>query len=630
VSAIAGVVRVDGAPVDADAADRLRRATPRPGRDGVDTWREGPAALLRFALRTTPESLAETQPCPLEGDDALIVMDGRLDNRAEILARLGRAAPPAAAPDAQIVLAALVRLGEGVLPELAGDFALAVWRPGARRLFCARSNGGWRPLLWAFDGATFGFATEPRTLVDGMPLERRLNEGFVGEYLALRVTHPTETFWRGVHRLPPGYCLTLEHGEVRTRRWYEGPFEDFTDLSEADHIDRFRELLDQSLVSVHRAAGRVAAQLSGGLDSSTVVSRSLELHRAGRIDASLQPISMRFAGQACDEGAWIEAVEGHTGVRSIPVAPRAFDVAQAADWCRTTLHLPLRPNVLCTDVPLGDLLASQGARVLLTGEGGDDWLSGSHAHWPDLLLRGRWGRLAQETFGRRPDLPLLTNLRAIAAEAVGPVISPARRERLLRPNLVLGTQPLDWLRPEWVARIGLMERSRTGAEAAPAGSFAHRQRYHTSTFPRRHINLDNTLSYVASQGVELRHPLHDQRLVRFFMACDGGVLRRGTEKKHLLREAMRGTLPEMVRTRQTKANMSITILEAVRRRLAERPIEELAGVKLGWIDPAKLRETHETVGAWIEAGASGPTPGNYGVVWNAVSIDLWLEHAFGL
>jgi asparagine synthase (glutamine-hydrolysing) len=321
VSAIAGIVRLDGAPVGEAATQRLVGATQHLGQDGVDAWSEGPAGLVRFALRSTPQSLTETQPCRLGAGGALIVMDGRLDNREEMLARLGSDAPPATSPDAQIVLAALERLGEGALNDFAGDFALAVWRPGARQLFCARSNGGWRPLLWTFDGKRFAFATEPRTLVDGLPLERRLNEGFIGEFLGLRVTSSTDTFWRDVHRLPPGFCLTLANGEVRTRRWYEGPFEDFTDLSEADHIERFKVLLDQSLISAHRAAGGVAAHLSGGLDSSSVVCRSLELHRAGRIGAPLQPISMRFEGEACDEGAWIEAVERHAQVSSVLVAP---------------------------------------------------------------------------------------------------------------------------------------------------------------------------------------------------------------------------------------------------------------------------------------------------------------------
>jgi asparagine synthase (glutamine-hydrolysing) len=628
MSGIAGVVWLDGRAAQPDTLDAMRRATPFLGHGGVDAWCEGPAGLLRFALRTTPESLTETQPCRAAGSDALIVMDGRLDNRAELLARLAPHAPSAAAPDAEIVLAALERLGEAVLNDFAGDFAFAVWRPAQRQLFCARSNGGWRPFLWTFDGRRLAFATEPSTLVLGLGLPRRLNEGFAGEILSMRVTSPADTLWQDVHRLPPGFAVTLQNGEVRTRRWYEGPFEDLTGVSEAEHVERFLALFDQSLIALHRSNGPVAAQLSGGLDSSSVVCRSIELCRGGRIGSALQPISTRYPGEACDEGVWISAVERKTGVSSIH-----FNTSNGgpdpAEWCRSTLQLPLRPNVFCTQQPLPQLLP-EGAQVILTGEGGDDWLAGTHSYWPDLLARGRWGRLADATFGARPDLPAWANLRAIVAEAALPLILPSRRARLRRFNLQFSYETPEWVSPEWSRRVGLADRWRAAPEPPRLNGLGQQQRYYTSTYPRKHVNLDNTLTFVASQGLELRHPFHDQRLVKFFMGCDGGLLRRGLERKHLLRVAMRGVLPEEVRTRTTKANMTGSILTSAKRRLAERPIEALAPVRLGWVDAAYLRRVEEGARAWAAAGFVGRAPGNYSIVWNAIALDLWMEYALGL
>src|SRR6185503_13508877 len=109
---------------------------------------------------------------------------------------------------------------------------------------------------------------------------------------------------------------------------------------------------------------------------------------------------------------------------------------------------------------------------------------------------------------------------------------------------------------------------------------------------RRHVNVDNGLTYAASMGVELRHPLHDIRLTHFLMGAAGGMLRRAGLKKHLLREAMRGTLPEPVRTRTGKANIGPPVIDAVTARLAERPIGDLHCVKLGWVDAAQLEQYH--------------------------------------
>jgi asparagine synthase (glutamine-hydrolysing) len=627
LSAIAGVVRADGRDLDPDLPHRLRAATPFLGREGVDQWREGPAALLRFALRVTPQSLNERQPCQ-HPSGALLVMDGRLDNRLEIAARLGAEAPGDDAPDAALALAALERFSEAALHWFAGDYALALWRPAERRLLLARSPIGWRPLLWSFDGARLGFATEPRTLVEGLAPPRRLNEGFLAEYLSARISSHTDTFWNGVQRLPPGSALELKSGAVRVWRWNEGPFEDLSRLSEPEHVERFRALFDQALADAQRAAGPVAAQLSGGLDSSSVVCRSLELWRAGRL-APVHPISTRYGDPASDEGPWIEAVQQHTGVASQQVKPQPFDAAEAADWCRQTLQLPLRPHTLGVITPAIDAMTRDGRRVLLTGDGGDDGLRGSLAHWPDLARQGRWASLWAET-GSAGATGQAARARLLLSAGVLPALSERRRRRLLGLEASPGEPAPAWLRPEWVRRIGLAQRRRAAPAPPALSSFAQQARFGRFVGPQRHVFADGYLTYAAMRGVELRHPFYDLRLARFLAGAAGGVLRKDGEAKHLLREAMRGTLPEEVRTRRGKAGFANETLAAIDRRLAERAPEDLACVRLGWVDPGGLRETLEAFRAWnaAPAGTGGQLP-PINAVWNAIAADLWLEHAFG-
>jgi asparagine synthase (glutamine-hydrolysing) len=197
-------------------------------------------------------------------------------------------------------------------------------------------------------------------------------------------------------------------------------------------------------------------------------------------------------------------------------------------------------------------------------------------------------------------------------------------------NLPFYDRPPDWLRPEWAREIGLLDRWRAAPTPPPLGGLAQQQRYYASTFPRRHVNFDALLAYVGSQGMELRHPFHDQRLVKFFMGCDGGLLRRGAQKKYLLRQAMLGTLPEVTRARQTKADISAYMWRLAHQHLTQRAIEALAPVRLGWLDAARLRAVDEAVGRWLADGSRGRAPANYAIVWNAVAIDLWLEHAFRL
>jgi asparagine synthase (glutamine-hydrolysing) len=630
MSAIAGAVHVDGrAMSDAVLADMIQASAQR-GFDPVSRWRSDRAGLIRFAHATTPEATGETQPFIDGGSGAAMLFDGRIDNRAELIALLDRDERLRRAPDGQIALALYGRYGDDFVERIVGDFAIALWQPRDRRLLLLRSAGGWRPLLWTFDHRTFAFATEPKALLVGLGLERRLNEGAIGEYLAARFTSRTETFWRGISQLPPGCALALDGDRVREWRWHGGPFEDLSGLSAEEHVERFLTVFDEALISVSRSQTPVTAQLSGGLDSSSVVCRMTELHRGGRIAEQVRAISARFPGQVQDETEWSSAVERHLGIPAEVVGERPFDIEQAARWCAESYQLPLRPNVLDTLANSCVRLRADGRRVLLTGEGGDDWLDGMREHWPDLLLRGRWGALLRDARVR----PGSTHRAVLAAgyHSVMPILSHRHRMRLFHPEFsaARGGVP-DWIRPDWAKRIGLIDRWHAPEMPDGLRGFAQKSRYGAFHPARRHVNMDAPIAYAESHGIEIRHPLHDQRLSRFAMGADGTVLRALGQKRYVLREAMRGTLPEVVRTRTTKASFVGHVVDAAEEYFRRRPPETMACVRLGWVDGKRLAELHEPYRQWRAAGSVAKAPYGHGnAVWFAVATDLWLENAFGL
>ena len=629
MSGIAGLVFASGRPVTADMLDRLAAATPHLGIDGVGRWHDGPAGFVRFALHTTPEATTEAQPHADRASGAVILFDGRLDNRDALREALGPADPGAAAPDCVIVLAAHGRFGDELPQRLVGDYALAIWQPGTRRLFAARSPVGMRPFLWTRQDDFFAFASEPSTLIRGLGLPKRLNEGAIGEHLAARFVTDTETLWDGIYRLPPGHALCVDDGRVRSWCWNAGPFADHMDLSESEHVEQFRALFDQALIATTRSERPVAAQLSGGLDSSAVVCRVDQLVRDGRIGAMVEAVSARYPGEICDEGEWIAEVEAQCGIRSTMVEGAPFDAMKAATWCAQTLHLPLRPNTAGTVESVCRHLNDRGLRVALTGEGGDDWLAGSRAHWPDLFRRGRWGGLASEAgaAGAGWGRPVRAT-RAILAGAVGPLLSRSRRERLLRPHLDFSQDTPPWLSADWARRIDLADRWADAPRPPALGSFSQTQRYRVYSLARRHINMDNVFSYAASRGIEFRHPFHDLRLTRFLIGAAGDMLRRGDSKKYLLREAMRDVLPERIRQRTDKANISAPIIDAVTERLEKRPFRDMHGVRNGWVDAAVLEQIQAEHLVWRGAGGGAPPMSAYAAVWNMVATDMWLEYAF--
>lgn len=634
MSGLAGCLMLDDAPFDCGFLARAAAATPYLGPDGVETWTDGRMGMVRFRHATTPEAVDERQPATDERTGLAVCFDGRLDNRDELLRDLRRSGPNGVVgldrntTDGAVVLALFARDGDACVHRLVGDYALAVWQARARRLFCARSPAGWRPLFWCRHRNVFGFTTEPKALVDGVQLPRRLNEGAIGEYLSLRFTTQTDTFWQDVHRLPPGSALAVDGDHVRTWHWHTGPFAESSGLDEGEHVARFRELFDQALASTVRSSTPVAAHLSGGLDSSSIVCRATELVRAGAIEADLRPISARFPGEPHDETEFSSAVERHLDIESIVVGATAYDWDWSAAWCQQTGHLPLRPNVIGTVVATCRRLGTDGVRVLLTGEGGDDFLRGSHAHWPDLLRRGHVRRLMREAMVPGGSRSPARQVASVVRQSAGPLMSRSTAARLERPHLQYAHTAPDWIRPEWAGRVGLAERWRSDRLPVKLATYRQRQQYAPFVLARRHVNVDNVLAFAAGEGVELRHPLYDRRLTEFVLGAPGGLFLRGSQRKHLLREAMRGVLPEVVRTRDTKANFTTPFVDAVLGGMAGRSAADLEVVRRGWVDGQSLDSSLSVYRRWRDQGAPGEFPEEpLAPVWSAMAKDLWLTHA---
>lgn len=630
MSGLAGCLVLAGAQFDRGFLERAAAATPYLGPDGVDTWSDDHMGMVRFRHATTPEAVHERQPATDERTGLAVCFDGRLDNRDELLRDLRGAGVVRSATDAAIVLALFARDGDACVRRLVGDFAFAVWHARTRRLFCARSPAGWRPLFWCRRGNVFAFATEPKALVDGVPLLRRLNEGAIGEYLSLRFTTQTDTFWEDVHRLPPGSALAVDGDHVRTWHWHTGPFPESSGLHEAEHVARFCELFDQALVSTVRSCSPVAAHLSGGLDSSSIVCRATELVRAGAIVADLRPISARFPGEPHDETEFSSAVERHLDIESIVVGATAYDWDWSAAWCQQTGHLPLRPNVMGTIVATCRRLRADGVRVLLTGEGGDDFLRGSHAHWPDLLRRGQVRQLVREAMVPGDARSPARRLASAARQSGGPLVSRSTAARLERPHLQYAHTTPAWIRPEWAGRVELAERWRSDRLPVKLATYRQRQQYAPLVLARRHVNVDNVLAFASGEAVEMRHPLYDRRLTEFLLGAPGGLFLRGSQRKHLLREAMRGVLPEVVRTRDTKANFTAPFIDAVLAGMGGRSAADLEVVRRGWVDGPSLDSSLSVYRRWSERGARNEFPDEpLAPVWSAMAMDVWLSHAYG-
>lgn len=623
MSAIAGVIADDGGPLDPDTPARLIAATPVRGFDGTSWWQDGPACLIRHHHATTPQAVGEIQPLPSTNGSLVMMLDGRIDNRPEIIALLARAECRDDASDAMLVLALFERFGEDCVTRLVGDWALAVWNIRDRSLFLARSPMGWRPLVWSHAGGRFAFATDARTLLRGLTLDHTPNEGVVGEALATHYITRTETLWRSIHQLEQGGAMRLARGALRFWRWHVMPERIDERLSDTDHIDRFDAAFDDAIVANTRSNTIVSAQLSGGLDSSSVVTRAIELHRAGRIDRPVQAISGRFPGLLHDETLWSSAVEAKLGITARVTGREPYFFADAHCWSADSYQLPIRPSVFDGGIGGYRLLETEGGRVLLTGEGGDEWMNSGVSYLADLLRQGRLGALVREGLYQYPGDPLWRKLARTAYWSIGAHVSAQHRRRITFSNLGANAGVVGaWIQSDWAAKTGLRDRFRNAVPSAALPNFVQQQRYTNIDMPSRFFILGNMHAMAERHGVELRHPFHDLRLTRFFMTAAPRMLRRDGVRKIVLREAMRGSLPEVVRTRLDKALFIDSMTNAINERLRERPVDALLPVARGWLD-------RNVVAGMAEVVRSGGKHMRIGPLWGIIALDIWLTEATG-
>ena len=208
MSGIAGIIHVDGEPVEPGLIEKMTSAMSHRGPDGIRHWVKGAVALGHCMLQTTPESLAEVQPLGNEDESLVLVMDGRLDNWEELRRELqSRGVALRNRSDAELVLRAYETWGPDCLSHIDGDFALVVWDSRRRAAFCARDRLGNKPFAYHWNGKTLTFSSEVHAILRLPWVAREPNEGLLAEFLAFDWQTRDETFWKGVMRLPAAHRM---------------------------------------------------------------------------------------------------------------------------------------------------------------------------------------------------------------------------------------------------------------------------------------------------------------------------------------------------------------------------------------------------------------------------------------
>jgi len=616
VSGICGIIRFDGA-VEPTAASAMSAAIAHRGGDAAGVHADGPAALAATLRHDTPESLREKQPLVGEGG-LVVVADARLDNRDELIAALGRTGAPAPT-DADIILAAIEAWGDDAPARLVGDFAFAAWDPAGRRLLCARDHLGVRPFAYIHrPGHLFAFASEIKALFAAPGVPREVSDTAVIAYLDGRDIAQDETFFRWVGRLPPAHRLILEDGRMRVERYWslDPERENFLPGSD-DYVDGFREQFDRAVAARLRSVRPVGVMLSGGLDSSSIAVTARGL--AG--GPALPTFSYRFDDVAAsDERRFQDLVLAGGGYDSHVVRGDALD--PFLDFDRIVHHAdePTGAGNLFLHWAAWGQARDAGVRVMLDGFFGDSTVSYGDDRLSELVRSGRlltWAhemraRRRVDGGGRRMLLGLVTSSVRAALPHIGGAGTRGPLSRQQSPVFV----PLD--------------ASAAGRLPARVPDFGHgfygvRRRQLEDITHEAYTPVFEVMDKAsAGQGVDVRFPFADRRLVEYCLALPSAMKQRDGRDRWVLRAAMEGRLPEAVRLRADKAdllpNLGHTLRTTGRERLAAE-LEDRNGPLARFVDWAGIEQLLQRLDAGDHA-AIAP-------LWTAACASTWLRAEAG-
>jgi len=533
------------------------------GPDGSG-WQEftsgaGPVALGHRRLSIVDVSPAGAQPMADASGRWRILLNGEIYNHIEIRRELEAGGESfVSLTDTEALLRAWIRWGPAVLPRLRGMFAFVIWDAAEERLTAARDRYGIKPLYMTEVGGGVAFGSEIKQLL-GLPGQSgRMNPRRSFDFLAHGlIDHTHETMFADVRQLRGG-----EWAEVATagggaslsiRRW--APLRrDAVVIGAAEAAERLRFLLEESVRLHLRSDVPVGSCLSGGLDSSAIVCLASRL-RAQAGHEPIRTVSACYDDASVDERPHIAAVVAATGARADLVFPRADDVFAEAE--RITWHQdePFGSTSIFAQWCVFRQAREAGLKVMLDGQGADEQLAGYHGafshHLAALLRGGDLGGAAAAALARsrRHGAPLAGQLLHAALRLMpAPVVASARRWRE------------RWEHHDWMAGplADAALDGRTAAQEAEAllglaqprglGDLCFGMVHATNLQMLLHWEDRNSMAH----SIEARVPFLDHELVDFTLSLGDEHKIVDGETKRVLREAMRGIIPDSVRMRQDK------------------------------------------------------------------------------
>jgi len=603
MSGIAGIIRFDGAPVDAGLVEGMTTAMAYRGPDGINHWRRGPVALGQCMLCTTPESLEESQPLTNEDASLVLVMDGRVDNWGQLrrdLLECGAALRNRS--DAELVLKSYQIWGRECLSHIDGDFALAIWDARRRTAFCARDRFGNKPFNYHWQGGRLAFASELHPILALPWVSQALNEGIVADYLNQEWHSREETPWKAIRRLVAAHSAEFGAEGMRSGEYWRPELHaPLRYRKDDEYVEHYRELFVDTVRRLSRSQNKLAFEVSGGLDSSAIFAAAAQLRREQCLLApDIAGYTLAFHDDPdANDLDYARAVSAHAGMPVQEVDPAKRPWSWYLDRARSYREFPGFPNGVM-GARIRELARAHGCSALLVGVGGNEWLGGGRDYYAEELASRRWRNVYACLRADRRSAGTVQALRLLARFGIVPLLPVSVQDvlRKLRASYRTNLNGIQsWLTPK-MRRLVLQRREALGVSYAGVhvGRIGQRRQIAMLTGAYSALARESEERLASSLGMELRLPFWSAAMVQFSFSTPERLRRSGDADRVLHRRAMAGLLPAQVLEREMQADFMIAFRRHAAELRQELPAELARQQRLDWVLPELLQERYTQFG----------------------------------
>lgn len=561
---ICGYWMLDGGPMDAAALPRMLGVGIRGETQAPETWNSDDHAIAFAAASWSPQAGLRQAECiarhPQSG--CVAIADARLDNPEQLRTALGLAA--ADTTPAGLLLQAWLHWGEDCVARIDGDFAFAIHDPRRQSLFIARDRMGVRPLYVHHQpGKRLVFGTSSQAVLAHPQVPGDLNQARIADYLlelagqGLEGLDFTSTFHAAVQRHPPRHATTTTpRGQHSRQYWALQPnATGMLPRSDGEWVEALDAVLEGAISRQRRGTGRIGSMLSGGMDST-----ALAMIAADQLQAAGAPPLPTFSAidsshADCPETRAVLACIQRPGLQ-----PHLFDIARPG-----TLQHELDSFLDGFDEPfdMGMALldaqylnaARAGVDAVIDGIDGDTLFSATGVV-QHQVRSGNWSAAWANIRGMQRiwNGSLPQYLRMFVLSGLTPDWLRRMRTRQQQRTSAIPDTPMGM---DFLARHGIADRLRQYdldntlvATLDPVARRCHTlmRSLHASALERYH-------RIAARHGVTPLHPFFDRRVLELGVHVPGHLRLRDGRTKAILREAMRGRMPEAVRLRTDKSHL---------------------------------------------------------------------------